>query len=62
MPPSQLTQVEINCQAYALNCLNNLSCSDGLLFEDIMLGQGGEKKQDQELIEKFEMILVRGHA
>jgi len=27
-----------------------------------MLGQGGEKKQDQELIEKFEIILVRGHA
>lgn len=27
-----------------------------------MLGQGGEKYQDQEMIEKFESILMRGNA
>lgn len=61
-PASATTQVEINCQAFALNCINNLSCSDLTLFEDVMLGQGGEKYQDQEMIEKFESILMRGNA
>ena len=37
-PASGTTQVEINCQAHALNCINNLSCSDLTLFEEVMLG------------------------
>jgi len=65
MPPSTLTAVEVNCQAYALNCLNNLSCSDSLLFEDIMIGQGGsgmEESHATDMIEKFEVILMRQHS
>jgi hypothetical protein len=37
-PASAVSQGEINCQAFALHCLNNLSCSDTVLFEEILLG------------------------
>mmetsp|Transcript_1831 Transcript_1831/g.2459 ORF Transcript_1831/g.2459 Transcript_1831/m.2459 type:complete len:132 (+) Transcript_1831:314-709(+) len=36
--PSATSSGEINCQAYALQCLNNLACSDQVLFEEILLG------------------------
>jgi hypothetical protein len=53
-PASAVSQGEINCQAYAIHCLNNLSCSDQVLFEEILIGQNGS---EAEMIEKFEVLI-----
>ena len=59
MSASSTSQGEINCQAYALHCLNNLSCSDQVLFEEILKGQNGS---EAEMIEKFEILITRGYS
>lgn len=56
---SAVSIAEINCQSYALHCLNNLSCSDSVLFEEILLSQ---TNSESEMLEKFEILITRGNA
>jgi hypothetical protein len=58
-PASAVSQGEINCQAFALHCLNNLSCSDTVMFEEILLSQSNS---DADMIEKFEVLITRGYS
>jgi hypothetical protein len=42
----------------ALNCLNNLSCAENIVFEDILF----TKKKENDLFDCFETILKKGNA
>lgn len=53
---------EIMCSAMALHCLNNLSCGDNVIFENILLCRKNTPGFEHEMIEKFDILIGRGHA
>ena len=58
-PMASFTGGDVNCQAYAIQCLNNLSCSETLQFEEILLSTTSTKK---DLILKFAPLIRKGYA
>ena len=57
--PSHANSKEANCQAFAIQCLNNLSCSsEDIQFENILLSS---VKSQNEMLEKFERLITSGN-
>ena len=50
---------DINCQAFALQCLNNLACGgDDVAFEEVLLSSASTPS---EMLEKFEALITKGY-